>query len=59
MSRIIRALNKDNKLIKTKDNYLVSANPIGNQKKDICGSFALDKFGAVYENFAGETCWQQ
>ncbi|MFK5893791.1 MAG: type IV pilin protein [Pseudomonadota bacterium] len=39
------------------DQFFAVARPMGSQKKDHCGSFAINQFGAVYEKFANARCW--
>ncbi len=40
-----------------KAQFLVIAKPIKQQQKDSCGSFAINQFGAVYNNYANQQCW--
>ena len=39
------------------DQFLATATPKNSQKKDSCGTFAINQFGAIYEAYANEMCW--
>ncbi len=39
------------------DQYIATARPKNSQKKDSCGTFAINQFGAIYETYASLICW--
>jgi len=39
------------------EQFLVIATPVGSQRDDPCGTFALNQLGAVYKNYADQNCW--
>ncbi len=40
-----------------RDQFFAIASPTGSQEQDSCGTFAINQFGAFYENYASANCW--
>jgi type IV pilus assembly protein PilE len=39
------------------EEFLATATPVNSQINDRCGTFAINQLGAIYENYADQSCW--